>query len=101
MAKKITSRLLKLKGACSEQVELFKSLGGDTKPLTLELCLEHADKFDWSWAAQYLLSPAAYAEYDRVRAAAYAEYDRVRAAARAEYDRVAAAAFFKAWATQD
>jgi hypothetical protein len=53
---KITADLLRSKGACEEQVLLFVELGGDDLELTEELCVRHADKFDWFWAACKLLS---------------------------------------------
>ena len=105
---RITSEFLRSKGACENQVKLFESLSGDSLELTEALCVEHANKFDWEWAARNLLSDAAWAEYERVCAPARAEYVRVRDAARAEYERVrdpawaeyervCAATFFKLW----
>jgi len=90
---KITSRKLKLLGACRPQIALFKELGGDTKKITRALCLKHASQFNWTWAAQHLLSPPACAEYERVRAPAWVEYERVQAPAWAEYKRVQAPAW--------
>jgi hypothetical protein len=78
-------------GACTEQVERFAKLFGDSVQVTEALAVEHYDKFDWNFAAK-LLSDAGRAEYDRVRAGASAEYDRVTASALAEYDRVRAGA---------
>ena len=112
---KITARILKSKGACTDQVALFASLFPKGVQVTEALCLEHADKFNWSWAAQKLLPASAraeyerivasaraeyarteapaWAEYERAEAPAWAEYERVRASARAEYERVRASAF--------
>jgi cell division septum initiation protein DivIVA len=90
---KITPHKLKLLGACSSQVALFKELGGDTKNITLTFCLKHADKLEWDWAARHFLSPTARAEYDRVEALAAAEYDRVKDPAWAKYKRVRALAW--------
>ena len=89
---KLTSRKLKLLGACSSQIALFKELGRDTKEITLALCVKHASQFDWNWAAKHLLSPPALAEYERVKAPALAEYKRVEAPALAKYERVEAPA---------
>ena len=69
----------------------FVKLTGETLELTRQWCLDHAQEFDWSWGAANFLSPAALAEYERVRAAAWAEYNRVGAAAWAECERVRAA----------
>ena len=105
--KPLTSKILKRAGACKEQVALFIELGGDEKTITAELCIEHADKFDWNWAANNLLKASASAEYERalapalakyerVTASAWAEYNRATASALAEYERVRASAFWAA-----
>jgi hypothetical protein len=52
---KITSKLLRSKGACEEQVLRFIELGGDELELTEELCVRHANKFAWHWAGRRLL----------------------------------------------
>lgn len=78
---KITTRLLRSKGACSDQISLFKELGGDSLTITRALCVKHASKFNWDWAASHLLNAAALSEYKRVRAPAFSEYERVRAPA--------------------
>ncbi len=85
---KITSQLLRSKGACADQVALFEKLGGDEKELTRTLFLKHASKFDLGWAAVKLLSPTQKAEYERVHGPALAEYERVHGPAFAEYKRV-------------
>ena len=90
---KVTSRLLKSKGACESQVELFAGLYPKGVAVTEAVCVAVFDKFDWNWAALNLLSEAASAEYERVGAAAWAEYGRVTAPAWAEYERVTASAF--------
>ena len=104
--------------ACSKQRELFQDTFGDSVTVTEELCLKHADDFEWSWAAENLLTTparaeydkvttparaecdkvkgAAWAEYDKVTDSAWAEYDKVRTAAWAEYDKVKASAFARA-----
>ncbi len=92
---KITSRLLRSKGACAEQVAVFKELGGDKKELTRALFLKHAGKFDLDWAANNLLSPTQKAEYERVARPAWAEYERVTGPAWAEYERVTGPALAK------
>ena len=78
--------------ACSEQVDRFRELFGKSIEVTEAAAIEYASEFDWDWAAAYLLSHSAQAEYDRVRALAQVEYDRVAAPARAEYRRVTAPA---------
>ena len=63
---KITKRLLQSKGACTSQVVLFAETFPHGTEITEAVCLSVADKFDWNWAAQNLLSPESYAEYERV-----------------------------------
>jgi len=74
-------------GACSEQVDLFRSLFGESVDVTEALCAKHSGKFDWRFAAK-LLSPQGQAEYNRVTGLAWAEYNRVTGLAWTEYDRV-------------
>jgi cell division septum initiation protein DivIVA len=93
------SRILHLqelidKGACPDQVRLFRKRFGKSVSVTVALCVKVAQDFDLGWAASNLLSAPALAEYERVRAQALAEYERVRAQALAEYERVRA----QAWA---
>ena len=83
---KITSSLLRAKGACSEQVELFKSLDGDSLELTEALCLEHAEKFNWGWAAHNLLSRKALDKYNHAMDVAWTEYENIEDLARAKYN---------------
>jgi hypothetical protein len=80
-------KLSALKGACESQRDKFKKLFGKSVMVTEELAIKHAQDFDWSWAAKYLLSEPARAEYERVRAPALAVYNNVLTAAWAEYSR--------------
>ena len=108
----LTAKTLVQKDACPVAVERFRALFGKEVEVTEALAVEHAQVFDWDWAAEKLLSPAgrakyervttsawakyervmtsAWAKYERARASAWAEYERVRAPALAEYDRVMA-----------
>jgi hypothetical protein len=108
MPKTLTYAQLKSAGACANQRKQFKTLFGLSVEVTEALCLFVSDQFDWDWASRNLLSPAAQAEVDKVRAAARAEVDKVTAAAWAEYDKVTAAAWAEfdkvrapAWAEYD
>lgn len=69
-------------GACAPEVELFRQRFGDSVDVT-----ESTDTagFSIEWAARYLLSPTAYADYARSWGVAYADYERIRGAARAAY----------------
>jgi len=61
--RKITSRFLIQKGACDAQIARFILVGGDDLDLTEELCLKHAEKFNWTWAAYNLLTDTACLRY--------------------------------------
>ena len=86
---KITLRNLKAKGACEEQVALFKETFGQSVEVTEETC-DKAVKagLDFNWASANLLSRTQLAEYDRVQGLARAEYERVQGPALAEYQRI-------------
>ncbi len=98
----ITAARLEELGACQDQIDAFRKIWGDgPAPMTVETALEHAQVFNWNWAADKLLSDAEQAEYDRAEAWAYAEYVRAWKAAGAEYDRARASAreeYERAWA---
>ena len=91
-APKITLTMLKEKGACSSQVNLFEATFGEEVIVTVARAKKFADKFDWGWAAEEFLTATARAECDRVTAPAFAECERIRAPAWAEYSRITAAA---------
>jgi hypothetical protein len=57
-----------LEHACKEQRDLFRDLFGESVEVTEDLCGEHADKFDWDWAASRLLLEDGRARYKRARA---------------------------------
>ena len=82
--------------ACSGQVALFKETFGDSVNVTVARARKVADKFDWSFAVQFL-DDEGKAEYELVCGAAWAEYQRVRDAAWAEYQRVRGAAWASAY----
>ena len=52
---KVTLKQLKRLNACKDQYDLFASLGLDGVEITGELCIKHAQDFDWNWAAHNLL----------------------------------------------
>lgn len=60
---KITARLLKRKGACADEAELFEKLYPDGAEITEAACVAVADKFDWDWAAENLLPAPLFADY--------------------------------------
>mgnify|MGYP000921024585 CR=1 FL=1 len=74
-----------LEGACEPQRALFAELFGQEVELTLELCIEHAAKFNWCWAAQNLLPPKSQAAYDKALATASEAYDKAHAPASEAY----------------
>ena len=90
--KTLSLRKLKLLGACTQQVELFHRLFGDRCIVSVELCVAHAAQFDWSWAAQRLLSVTAYKAYYEAVAPAYKARDEAVAPACKAYDEAVAPA---------
>lgn len=54
--RQITLLMLVDRGACSDYREAFHTLFGDSVLPTREVCVQHADDFDWDWAAEELLS---------------------------------------------
>lgn len=52
--KTITVEQLEDADACESQVELFREKFGGFVELTEELCVQHAQEFDFGWAACYL-----------------------------------------------
>ena len=89
----ITADYLRSKNACGSQVDLFLATFGESVNITPAICLAVADKFDWGWAAEHLLTAPAWAEYQRIKAPAWAEYQRIKAPAWAEYQRIKAPAW--------
>ena len=90
---KLYARDLQAAKACPEQVALFRAHFGDGGTVTLAKVRKVALLFNWDWAARFLLSPASWAEYERVKVLARAEYRRVTASALAEHDSVTALAW--------
>lgn len=70
---KITADLLRSKGACNEQVALFAKLYPKGARVTVAACIKVADKFNWHWAANNLLSAPARAQYNKALATAFAK----------------------------
>ena len=109
----ISKELLEKHGACKNQLDKFVELFPDGVDATRELCLAHAQTFDFTWA-QYLLprpawkayagstasarkayyeaTAAAWKAYDEATAPAWKAYDEAAAPARKAYDEAAASA---------
>jgi hypothetical protein len=79
--KYITLRKLENLGACSEQRRLFKRLFGSRVAVTEAKLLPHANKFNWRWAADHLLSAWAWGEHEQATARVWAEDNKARASA--------------------
>jgi hypothetical protein len=77
----LTLATLKRKGACVDQVALFRANFGTQVKVTAMLCEQHAGFFDWDWSSRNLLSTPFRAEYERATAPFRAEYERARAQA--------------------
>ena len=98
MCKIITLSQLKAAGACANALQRFAAAFGESTPVTLALAGKYADKFDWEWAASYLLPMPTRTEYEIVVAQArggysraieeaWADYEEAIDPAQAEYDR--------------
>ena len=116
MPEPIALAMLRAKNACDEQLREFERLFGDT-PVTVteELCVQHASRFNWDWAARNLLTAkqrkaylaftastrASYAAaiaseweaFDTATASAREAYDAATASAREAYDAATASAW--------
>ena len=92
-SKPITLARLKAARACQPQVDLFLSLFPDGQAsVTPELCVAHASRFDWDWAADRLLTDAQRQAYFEARATAEKAYSEARATAwKAYFEAVAPA----------
>ena len=90
---KITSAMLRAKGACADQRRTFAELFPDGVEITEAICLSVANKFDWGWAAASLLPAPLYADYEAKRDPLYADYVAKRAPLDADYKAKCAAAF--------
>ena len=90
----ITLSLLKSKGACADQVRLFRThFGEGPAGLDDETALRMASVFDFDWAAQNLLSPEGRKAYEEARAPLLKTYVEARAPLRKTYDEAVALAF--------
>ena len=77
---KITVKQLKALGACEDQVKLFQDLFGPSVVVTEALCVQHAQKFSWGWAAHNFLSAPALKAYRKAVAPARKAYKAYRKA---------------------
>ena len=83
---KITLKDLRRMGACSGQVELYKSLFGTEVELTLEAVVQYGAQFDLNWIAPKIMSEVQYADYVSKRAPLNADYVSKRAPLYADYE---------------
>ena len=96
---KITSSLLRSKGACADQLRLFDLLFPDGVEITEAVCLSVANRFDWDWAAVNLLSRTAVDAYLAAKAPALDVYLVATAtakSAKSAYNAAKATAFARA-----
>ena len=85
--KTISAAQLQALGACLEQVERFHEIfGAGEVVITRELCIHHAQEFDWSWAAMYLLTERGRADYEARHAPLDADYEARHALLDADYE---------------
>ena len=88
----ITKELLKKHRACKDQINKFDKLFPNGVDATRELCLAHAQTFNFTWTRR-LLSPLARAAYDEAIAAAHKARDEATAPASKAYNEASAAAW--------
>jgi hypothetical protein len=74
----ITIKQLKAKGACRNQVALFRKHFGAEANVTVAAARKVATLFDWDWAAGALLTPKGYYKYEAARKQLYDEYEAAR-----------------------
>ena len=92
----ITLKQLRLKDACSEQVELFKATFGEAVEVTMDNAVKYADKFNWTWAAEHLLPATAGKAYWEAVATVWTAYREAKAPAEQAYREAKATAFVNA-----
>jgi hypothetical protein len=61
---RITHKMLVSRGACVAERNKFRELFPDGVTVTRELCIKHAQDFEWNWAVRELLGVAADAVYN-------------------------------------
>jgi hypothetical protein len=81
----LTLQTLKDKKACTVQLLLFKQLFGESVEISESACILVADKFDWNWAANKLLSTSARKAYNEATASALKAYCEAKASAGKAY----------------
>ena len=87
--KYITLEQLLAKKACKEQVELFKQhFPSGNALVTIKRARALSSVFDFQWAADNLLTPAAQEAYEAVRRSALEAYEAVRRSALEAYEAV-------------
>ena len=67
------------KRACRKQVDLFRQLFGEQVELTAELAVKYANRFNASWCADNLLTPAAWKAYKEATAPTLKAYKEATA----------------------
>ena len=97
MSKTLTVETLKSKKACQPQIDLFRSLFGDSVEVTEELCVKHAQDFNWDWAADTLLSESAREDYYKATGPALKVYNKATAPALKVYIKATASAWARAY----
>ena len=75
----ITYKMLEAKGACESQASLFKELFPNGASLSVEIAVSVADKFDWDWAANNLLTQGGKKAYQEAKAPLWKAYQEAEA----------------------
>jgi hypothetical protein len=90
---KITISQLETLNACPEQRQVFEELFGDSIEITPDLAEKYFDKFNSDWAAENLLKPEYYIEYEKIENSAYVEYRNIKNPAYVEYRKIMYSAY--------
>ncbi len=100
---RITTKWLREHDACSDAVKLFTKTFGGAADITAKNARRAAKcGLDLSWLAPLVLTPEAWADYEKATAPAWADYEKATAPARADYEKAtdtARADYEKATAT--
>ena len=106
MTKPITIELLKKHKACYNQVEKFKEIFGEEVIPTRELCILHAQDFDFGWARTFLNKFTKVYNDEDIATAWKVYYEAIAPDQKAFnpaykiFKEAAALAWFDAWANQ-
>src|SRR3990167_6446838 len=97
--KYITLKQIEAHQPCANQFRAARRLFGKQKRIlvTVDAAVAVADRFDFDWLAENLLTPAAQKAYGEAAASAWKAYGEAAASAWKAYGEAAASAFARAY----